>query len=173
MKGIKIEIEEKVIAMSKTYGKNVEKYAEEYFRNKGYTVTDTGKYDLLLKSENHKERIKNNNKIIEDFLKSIGKQKELEFLKKINELREGRNSGQPDIFAYKNENDWFFAEIKSDKDKLSEDQKIVFALFKVILGCTEKNLRIIRVTTKQDYNAAGNKERTENFIVTLNAADIK
>lgn len=172
MRGIKIELKEQVISMPKDYGKKVEEYAEEYYMKQGFRVIRE-KYDLL-GDISHKEEIEKNNKVIEGFLKSLGKEKELELLKKINILRGGGNSGQPDIFAFKNKDDWFFAEAKSDKDKLRDEQKVIIALLKVALRLEEnKHILLLRVTTKQNYNAANEKENAENFIVTINATDIK
>lgn len=174
MKGIKICLEEEVIHFEGQHNEDkvkVEHLAENYYRDKGYNVIRE-KYDILKNAKSPKEEIRKHNKIIEDFFKSLGKEKELDILKVVNSLRGGGNSGQPDIFAYKNENDWFFAEVKSDNDKLRDDQMIVFALLKLILGCEEnKNLKVIRVTAKQDCNQE--KKKTETFIVALHATDTK
>lgn len=175
MKGIKIELKEKSIPMPKDYGNKVEKYAEEYYAKQGFKVIRE-KYDLLSIAKKRTPDIERNNLEIENFFKSIGKEKELEILKEIRKLRgEFTISGQPDIFAYnENTKEYFFAEVKADKDKLRDEQKVIIALLKVALRLEEnKHLILLRVTTKQNYNAADDKEKTENFIVTLNATDIK
>ncbi|MFZ3077020.1 MAG: VRR-NUC domain-containing protein [Candidatus Aenigmatarchaeota archaeon] len=174
MRGIKICLEEEVIYFEGKHNGDkfkVECLAENYYRDKGYNIIRE-KYDILKDAKNPNDEIGKNNKTIEGFFKSLGKGKELEILKAVNGLRGGGNSGQPDIFAYKDESDWFFAEVKSDNDKLRDDQMIIFALLKLILGCEEnKNLKVVRVTAKQDCNRE--KKKTETFVVALHATDTK
>lgn len=176
---MKFEIKEEVIKMPKYYKNSpdenrAESFAAKHFEDKlkGWNVIKKGKYDLLSDAKNRNSLItENNNKIIK-FLESIGKQKELKILKRIAKIR-GKNivSGQPDIFAYKeNTEEYFFAEVKTDRDKLSSEQKEVFALFNTILGSElEKNIKLIKVTMKENYG----EPKTEKFIVTFNVTDIE
>lgn len=173
MKGIRIDLAEEVVPMPKDYAcpskeNRVQSYAEKYYENQGFKVIRNAKYEILSVAKKRTPEIEENNLKIENFFKSIGKEKELEILKEVRKLRgENTVSGQPDIFAYRSEGDWFFAEVKSDKDGLGDSQKIVFALLKLILRCkVNEHLRLTRVTTKQNY-----EKKIFSFVVPLVAID--
>lgn len=175
MKGTKIQMIEEVISMPKDYKapekeNKVQSFAEKYYENQGYTVIKNGKYEIFSVAKKRTADIEENNRKIENFFKKIGKEKELEILREIRKLQgEYTVAGQPDLFAFNNENDWFFAEIKSDTDSIKDPQKIVFGLLKLILKCElNKNLRLVHVTEKSNYES-----KTYSFMVGLNAMDIE
>lgn len=178
---MKFEIKEKVIQMPKDYEKSpdenkvtkVESFAIRYYKEKGYNIIKSSEYDILSDANNRKPEIREGILKIENFLECLNKENglRLKILKEIRKIQ-GKNDvkGQPDLFLYKNENDWFFAEIKSDKDKLSDGQKKMFALLKTILNCElEKNIKLIKVTTKENYG----EPKTERFIVKFDVTDME
>lgn len=74
-----------------------------------------------------------------------------DFSKLRNELGKHANlkgfAGEPDLFCWNQKNgDWFFAEAKSDKEKLTANQETWFSVFKSLFGPGDK-LRIYRLVS--------------------------
>lgn len=64
-------------------------------------------------------------------------------LEEIRVLRKGLESGEPDLFFYKDDGSAMFVEVKKGSDKLSETQLTCFAQIKSILGVDIKVVYVL------------------------------
>jgi hypothetical protein len=99
--------------------------AEKFFTNKGFRVMNND-FNIVAKTSRYKE----NNNLIKNF---IGKERVLEFSQKVRELNEKRCKVVSHLFIY-NENEFFFAEVKKEQDKLRQEQVRYIHLAQTILN---------------------------------------
>jgi hypothetical protein len=101
--------------------------AEKFFKDKGYKVLNNN-FNIVAKTSKYKE----NNKLIKSL---IGKEHVLEFSQRVRDLNEKgcKVVSHLDLFIY-NDNEYFFAEVKKEQDKLRQEQVRYIHLAQTILN---------------------------------------